>query len=50
MLWCGALATALLAYSGGKLLLGDGAQCTDSYREYADRRGRWVMVKSRHCE
>ena len=46
----GAIVAALLGYAVVKELSKPGANCRDEIRAFADRRDRWVTIKSRVCE
>lgn len=46
----GAIVAALLGYAAIKELSQPGVKCRDEIRSFADRRDRWVTIKSRVCE
>ncbi len=50
LVWSGAVVAALLGIAAAKELSKPGFNCKDQLEGFVDRRGRWVMTKSRVCE
>lgn len=49
VVWSGAIVAVLLGIAAAKELSKPGLNCKDQLEGFVDRRGRWVMTKTKVC-